>query len=163
MNKNHRAIIEALHIIEDENIKYFIVGIGTLGEELQSLTKEYGLNGQVFFLGYRDDVPQLLKAADVFCFPSNREGLGLAAIEAMASGLPLITSNVHGINDYSVNEVTGYSCSPDDHEAFAHMIETMKDTPKERKKFGRENVGIAEKYDAKETDILMRKIYEKYM
>ena len=57
---------------------------------------------------------ELYQVADIFCFPSKREGLGLAAIEAMSSGLPLITSNINGIKDYSIDGVTGYSCNPTD-------------------------------------------------
>lgn len=53
----------------------------------------------MYFLGYTNDIKELLYTADIFCFPSKREDLGLVAIETMASGLPLITSNIHGIND----------------------------------------------------------------
>lgn len=160
-NKNHRAIIEALHIIEDRNIKYYVIGMGELREALQKLVNEYGMNNQVFFLGYRGDIPQLLKAADVFCFPSKREGLGLAAVEAMASGLPLLTSNVHGINDYSVHGVTGYSCSPDNYVAFAQMIVRMKNDHENRKAFGWKNAANAVSYDITEVNRRMREIYNR--
>ncbi len=159
-NKNHRAIIETLHILKEKEIKYFIVGKGALEKELQKLADKYNLENQVFFLGYREDIPQLLKTTDVFCFPSKREGLGLAAVEAMASGLPLITSNVHGINDYSMNGVTGYSCAPDDYEAFANAIKRMKNDVSNRKMFGQANIEIADRYDVKEVNWCMRKIYE---
>lgn len=159
-NKNHRAIIEALHILKEKEIKYFIVGKGALEKKLQKLADKYNLENQVFFLGYREDIPQLLKAADVFCFPSKREGLGLAAVEAMASGLPLITSNVHGINDYSVNGGTGYSCAPDDYERFAQAIEAIKNDNASRIAFGKRNVVNAYRYDVKKVEQRMRKIYQ---
>lgn len=160
-NKNHRAIIEAMHILNDEAIKYFIVGKGALEEKLRKLAEGYNLENQVFFLGYREDIPQLLKAADVFCFPSKREGLGLAAVEAMASGLPLVTSNVHGINDYSMNGVTGYKCAPDDYEGFANAIKRIKKNAANRKMFGQTNAESADRYDVEETNRRMGKIYEK--
>lgn len=158
-NKNHRAIIEAIHILNDSQIKYLIIGMGALKESLQKLVAEYKLENQVFFLGFRDDVAQLLKIADVFCFPSKREGLGLAAVEAMASGLPLITSNVHGINDYSVNGKTGYSCSPNDYFAFAKSIRELMLNEDKRKEFGIYNEKMSEKYSVKKVDLLMRQIY----
>lgn len=161
-NKNHRAIIEAMHLLEDSNIKYFVVGMGALCEELQKLVSGYGMDGQVSFLGYREDIPELLKAADIFCFPSKREGLGLAAVEAMACGLPLVTSNVHGINDYSVNGVTGYACSPDDYEGFSRAIVSIKDDEGGIRAFGRRNASNANNYDVKEVNRRMREIYISY-
>lgn len=52
-------------------------------------------------LGYRTDIPDLLGAADIFCMPSRREGCGMAALEAMAAGLPLITVRNHGTKVYA--------------------------------------------------------------
>lgn len=86
----------------------------------------------------------------------------MAAVEAMASGLPLITSNVHGINDYSVNEQTGYSCAPDDYYAFARSIVKMKDDYESRNVFGCKNAVIAENYDKKKSDHQMKEIYIKF-
>lgn len=159
-NKNHRAIIEAMHILNNPQVKYLIVGMGTLEKTLEKLIMEYKLENQIFFLGFRDDVPQLLKSANAFCFPSKREGLGLAAIEAMASGLPLITSNVHGIKDYSVNGKTGYACAPNDYTEFAKSIHKLMVYSEEREKMGRYNTKISEKYSLKKVNLLMKQIYE---
>lgn len=161
-NKNHRAIIEAMHLLDDGDIKYFIAGQGELREELQKLVERYGLGGQVSFLGYRADIPDLLKAADIFCFPSKREGLGLAAIEAMACGLPLLTSNVHGINDYSVDGVTGYAYSPNDYEGFSKGLACMKNHKERMYAFGRGNALTAGNYAVEEADRRMREIYSRY-
>lgn len=161
-NKNHRAIIEAMHILKDGDIKYYIVGQGALCEELQRFVDSYGLGGQVSFLGYRADIPDLLKAADIFCFPSKREGLGLAAIEAMACGLPLLTSNVHGINDYSVDGVTGYAYSPNDYEGFSKGIACMKNYKERTYAFGRRSALTAGNYDVEEANRRMREIYSSY-
>lgn len=81
-------------------------------EELKRIVKLYRLEKEIYFLGYRDDIKDLLSASDVFCFLSKREGLGLAAVDAMASGLPLITSNIHGIKDYSINGKSGFTIAP---------------------------------------------------
>ena len=107
------------------NIHYAIAGVGDKKEYLEELAQTLGVSDRLHLLGYRRDIPELNTAADAFCFPSHREGLGLAAIEAMACGLPIITSNVHGINDYSIDGVTGYKCSPTDAEGFASAIEKL--------------------------------------
>ena len=62
------------------------------------------MEDQVYLLGLRNDVDMLMNCADVFVHPSFREGLGIALLEAMASGLPIITSDRHGLRDFSVME-----------------------------------------------------------
>lgn len=160
-NKNHRTIIKALAEIgvDKYNLFYTIVGSGKLENELRKLIVKLGLKNHVKLLGYRNDIKELLDAADVFCFPSRREGLGLAAIEAMACGLPLITSNIHGINDYSVNGITGYTCSPNDVEGFAHSILKLVNDPKIRRKFSTYNQEKAKNYDIRNVYEKMKKIY----
>ena len=79
----------------------------TLAQQIQALRKEKGLSQeelgeklgvarQVRFFGFRNDIPRMLQGADCFVFPSKREGLGIAALEAMAAGLPMITSDCRG-------------------------------------------------------------------
>ena len=99
--------------------------------------------------------------ADVFCFPSYREGLGLAAIEAMASGLPLLTSNVHGINDYSEDGVTGYKYTPSDAEGFAEGIRKLKDNDSLRIEMGQSNIERAQQYSLARINTQMREVYKR--
>lgn len=124
-NKNHQAIINAIHNIDDKKIKYLIVGQGILHNKIKRLIAMHGLQEQVFLLGQRSDVANLLNASDLFAFPSRREGLGMAAIEAMYLGLPLVASNIHGINDYLVNGINGFSSSPNDINTFSNSIERL--------------------------------------
>lgn len=158
-NKNHRVIIEALAQLSDPNIHYAIAGMGSQREALLALAGKLGISGQVHLLGYRKDVPELNYAADVFCFPSLREGLGLAAIEAMACGLPLITSDMHGINDYSADGVTGYKCAPTNAAGFADAIDKLVNDPLLRKKMGQNNKLLAKKYEISAINLLLGEIY----
>lgn len=150
INKNHRIIIEALRQIKIQypksNIHYCIAGKGNLSNDLEKLAEEYGLQEYTHFLGYREDVSVLYGIADIFAFPSKREGLGIAAIEAMASGLPLLTSNVHGINDYSVDGVTGYKCNPHDAAGFAKAILRLNRSRKKMFEIGLYNQQISKKF-----------------
>ena len=157
-NKNHQVIVRALAKVNDPNVHYAIAGMGSKQEALLALADEQGVAERVHLLGYRKDVPELNCSADVFCFPSYREGLGLAAIEAMACGLPIVTSNVHGINDYSIEGVTGYKCAPDDAEGFAEAIGKLKDRTL-REEIGRNNTRFAEKYEIYRINPLLGEVY----
>lgn len=90
--------------IKDKNFIYLICGRGVLKEHLQNLTKQLGLESKVKFLGFRKDIAEICKAADLFIFPSHQEGLPVALMEAMAAGLPAIASNVRGNRDLIAKE-----------------------------------------------------------
>lgn len=95
-NKNHEAVIRA---IAGMDVYYIIAGEGGLKQHLQSIIDTLGMNNNIKLLGYRNDVSELYEAADVFVFPSFREGLSVSVMEAMASGLPIACSNIRGNTD----------------------------------------------------------------
>ena len=98
-NKNHEVVIRALAEIKEKNFVYLIAGKGHLKDYLEKLIDDKGLQGNVKLLGYRTDINELLKITDLFVFPSKREGLGLALVEAMASGVNCIASDNRGSRD----------------------------------------------------------------
>ena len=118
-----------------------------------------GLESQIHFLGYRNDIPEICNISDVFVFPSLREGLGMAALEAMACGLPLITSNIHGILDYSVDGVTGLTCNPKSSMEFMRAIRKMKEDKELRRRISKTNISYVQKYSITNTLEKMKKIY----
>ena len=124
-NKNHKTVIRAISLMENKKAHYCIAGNGPLLQELTELAAKLGVSERVHFLGYRRDVPIILRQANVFVLPSQREGLGMAAIEAMSCGLPLVSSNRHGINDYSIEGITGYKHNPLDSQGFADSIDKI--------------------------------------
>ena len=138
-NKNHKVIIEAISQLHDKSIKYILCGKGKLREKLDQLAEEYHVSDQVFFLGYRKDVVDICSQSDVFTFPSYREGLGLASLEAMYSGLPLVASRIRGVEDYVVHGKSGCLCPPDDSHAFARAIRRLKDDREFRARCGEYN------------------------
>ena len=81
--KNHETVLKVLRQIKDKNFVYLICGRGVLMEHLQNLTKQLGLESKVKFLGFRKDIAEICKAADLFIFPSYQEGLPVALMEAM--------------------------------------------------------------------------------
>lgn len=158
-NKNHQIIIKALAKLNRPDVHYAIAGRGDKYDALVQLAAELGVSRQAHLLGYRTDIAELNCAADAFCFPSYREGLGLAAIEAMICGLPLITSNVHGINDYSENGVTGFQCAPADADGFTKAIASLAESPSLRSRMGSCNKLRALKYDVNKINDLLKAIY----
>lgn len=106
-NKNHTMILSALAELDDPHIKFISAGRGECMEALRQQTKELGLEDRVKFLGYRTDAGALYSVADAFVFPSFREGLSLALMEAMASGLPSIVGAIRGNVDLISDGVEG--------------------------------------------------------
>ena len=108
-NKNHELIIRALKELNDTRIHYALAGSGELLDYLKGLAASLGVERQVHFLGYRTDVAQLYKVADVLVHPSLREGLPVAVMEALASGLPVIATKIRGSSDLIEDGVNGIS------------------------------------------------------
>ena len=138
-NKNHQVVIKALGKLKDPNIHYIICGKGNQLENLKNLAKEQEIQNNIHFLGYRLDVVNICKQADIFIFPSHREGLGVAPLEAMFCGIPLITSKIRGPVDFMKDGKTGYLCDPDDADSFAMKIKKLKDNPQLREEMGNNN------------------------
>ncbi len=159
-NKNHEVILRAIAELNDQNIHYVIAGKGPNKHRLLQLSRELGLKDKVHLLGFRRDVADIYRASDIFCFPSKREGLGLAAIEAMASGMPIVTSNIHGICDYSINGETGFCCSPTNVYEFKEAILKLVEDSELRKEMGRHNANSVEKYSLETIKKEMKNIYE---
>lgn len=159
-NKNHKVIVDAIKKIDTDDIFYVICGIGDLDKDLKKRALKEGIDDKVLLLGYKENIIEIMKAADIFAFPSKREGLGVAALEAMASGLPLITSNVHGIVDYSIDGETGFCFSPDNVQGFADAIKYLYENEQERKTISLNNVSKVKKYDIKSVNNFMENIYQ---
>lgn len=158
-NKNHRVILQAMARLPQLPLHYILCGQGSEAEFLMELAHRLHLSDRVHILGYRQDVCELLHAADIFCFPSKREGLGMAALEAMEAGLPIVTSNVQGIQDYSVSGETGFACRADDVEAFTTAIETLTENRMLRKRMGTHNQEVVKAFYQEETNAIMREVY----
>lgn len=126
-NKNHEVMLRAMAELGDKRIKYVVAGRGALAEYLNGLASNLGIADQVQLLGFRTDVMVLLKAADVFVHPSFREGLSVAVMEAMASGLPVICSRIRGNTDLIDEGKGGYLFSPADCGELRNVLEQIAD------------------------------------
>ena len=161
--KNHEVIIEAISLINNPKIKYIICGIGDRLDFLTNLAIKCGVKDRVSFIGLRYDIPELLQATDIFAHPSKREGLGMAPLEAMASGLPILTSNIQGIKDYSVDGVTGFSLDPNDINGFSLAIKKLSDDRELRRKIGKNNVQAVQKWGVENSTIQLKNIITEFI
>lgn len=156
--KNHKVILEALEKIEDDYI-YIICGQGEKKEELVNLSKKLKIQNKVKFLGYRQDVKEILKASDIFCFPSKQEGLPVALMEAMASGLPVVCSNIRGNSDLIEEKKGGYLLEYDNSYEFLLKIHELINNDSLRKEMGEFNLEKIKEFDRKKVNNLMGEIY----
>lgn len=108
-SKGYRELIEVVPPIVQEfpEVRFVWVGEGDLGKFLLNRCKQYEVEDKVHLLGYRSDVPRLLRAADLFVFPTHFEGFGLAIVEAMAHDLPIVSSDAKSIPEIIENNVNG--------------------------------------------------------
>ncbi len=95
-----------------------------------------GLGDRLFFTGYRDDVPDLLGAMDLFLFPTHAEAFGMVIVEAMAAGVPVISADADGVLDIVVDEVTGLRVDPRDVAALSEATAALVRDPERRRLMG---------------------------
>ena len=161
-NKNHQIVIKALSEINNNNFIYLVAGKGNNKETLENLIIRLKLEDKVRILGYREDIADILSISDIFVFPSKREGLGMAALEAMELGLPIVASNIGGIKDYVENEYNGFLFDPQDDKRLAILLEILINNKRIREEFGRKSSKISKKYSVENSIREMLEIYRKY-
>jgi glycosyltransferase involved in cell wall biosynthesis len=129
--KGHTYLIDAFGILAPRfpDLHLALVGDGELLSDLRSRTQHLGLTDRVLFLGWREDVPDLLHAFDLFVFPSLSEGMGRGLVEAMASRLPIVATRVCSIPEVLADGEAGYLVEPADSLSLACGIETLLRDP----------------------------------
>lgn len=155
-NKNHETVIRA---ISGMDVYYIIAGQGDLKAHLVKVAAEVGMADRVKLLGYRADVNELYAVADLFVFPSFREGLSVSLMEAMASGLPVICGRIRGNVDLIENEMGGYLCKPDDINAYVKAIAKLSKDLNLRITMSCENSKTITQFDIVRINGIMMKIY----
>ena len=93
IGKNHIMLIEAIHQLQNPLIRLYIFGVGDMQDQLEQLIKTLKISDQVFLMGFDPNPYKYLKAANLFIFGSNHEGFPNVVLEAMACGLPILTTN----------------------------------------------------------------------
>ena len=137
-SKGHKYLIDAARILKERTpkIKFIIVGKGKLEIALDKRAHDLGVNDIVFFLGFRDDVPRILASLDCFVLTSEAEGLGTSIMDAMASRLPVVATQVGGIPEIVLHDETGFLVSPRNPRALAEAIFELYQNRDRARRFG---------------------------
>ena len=108
-----------------QDTMFVAVGRGDMMDELQGLVKQYGLEGRAVFVGQQHNVSEWLLCADVFCFTTDYEGFSNALLEAMACGLPVVSTEHPGVNELICDNSVGKTVACNDHRAMAGEIQKL--------------------------------------
>lgn len=142
--KNHVALLHALgRLPASFRPLYLHVGIEEPGNPEQNLARKLGIAGQVRFLGALQDVRQALYASDIFVMPSLTEGFGIAAVEALATGLPALLTNVAGLRDFRAQYDGLWYAEPDASSLHAALEEMLAVTSEQRRVRARDYPAIS--------------------
>lgn len=155
--KNHDILIDAMKKLNKSDTVLLIAGAGENMDKLQIRIENEGLKNSVRLLGYRSDIKELLKASDCFVFPSFQEGLPGALMEAMASGLPCIASNIRGNTD--ALDDSPFMFAPNDCDRLVLLMEKMLDSDV-RYAEAEKNKERVRKFDIPEAINAYKKIYD---
>jgi glycosyltransferase involved in cell wall biosynthesis len=155
-DKDHATLLRALARVPQAHLA--LVGDGELRPRLQAQARSLGIAGRVHFLGRRPDVPQLLKMSDVFVHSTHSDGFCLAALEAMAAGIPVIATSVPGLAEVVGN--AGVLLPPGDDAALAVAISSLLASEGRRKELAAAGVARARQFAIESTAEAYIRFYE---
>lgn len=160
-NKNQKTVIEAIERLHNPNIYFVMCGIGEKKAELEQYVKEHELEEHIRFVGFRNDLHEILQTSDCFVLSSFREGLSVALMEAMAEGLPVVCSRIRGNVDLIQDGEGGILVEPEKSDDFKHAFENLYEMKKlnKLKQIGEVNRKHVQAYGREVVDDLMRTIY----
>lgn len=163
LNKNLSVTLRAFAKLKNSSAYYVICGTGDQLENCKSLAIELNISEQVIFTGYRYDIHEIVHIADVFLFPSLREGLGAAPIEAMSTGVPIIASDIRGVREYAVDGWNSILLKTNDVDGYTSAITRLSENEDLREYLGRNAAESVKPFDIHNSIKAMEQIYANYL
>lgn len=165
VNKNQDMAIDLVEQLKYEipNIKLLLVGRGKLEQSYRNKVKSLNLDDYIDFLGYRNDVENIMRLSDVAISMSRREGLPVNILEAMATGLPLVVTNCRGNRDLVKHNENGYVVELNDINSFKYFIQKIASSDQLKNKFKVKSLNNIENYSIKSIEKKMINIYNQYI
>jgi len=161
--KGHRYLLKAISLLNGKfnNVKFLIAGDGSLKKELIDSAERLEISDKVEFLGYRENIKELISEIDLVVLPSLYEGLPLIALETGAMGKPIIVTNVDGSPEAVINEKTGIVIPPKDEDSLKNALEELLDNKGLLLEYGRNaQKFIREEFDIKKQVEKTEKLYK---
>ena len=158
--KRHRDALAAFIRLGRKDVHLAFAGIGPLRDELWKQIADLGLRNQVHMLGYRRDIPALIRASVATLLPSEREGLPRAIMESLSLEVPAIGTEIRGVKDL-LEGGCGILTKVGDHEALAKAMAYMLDHPKEAKAMGKKGRERMVAYDLQRIIALHEELYRR--
>lgn len=147
----------------DCDLSVYLVGDGPMRSEIVADIERRGLEGTVHMLGYRKDVAEILAACDVFVLPSYREGTPRVITEAMASGLPVIATDIAGIPEQVADGENGFLIQPGDIGALADRLERLCSSATLREEFSSEGRNRVERFSKEQMLTDIKAVYDELL
>lgn len=160
--KDHHTLLLACKHLYDRQAQFrlLIIGDGPLRRELEKNVNELGLTEQVEFTGMRHDIPAQLHRLDMFVLSSVSEGISLTLLEAMATSLPIVATDVGGNPEVVKDGVTGFIVPPSNPEALADKLAYLIHNPDLRRRMGEEGrKRVVEQFDIRQTARKYEELY----
>lgn len=157
-NKNITLLLDIIKYMNNSKIKCLICGKGILMDKMIKKSEQLNISKQVKFLGFRDDIKDLLKISNIYISTSKREGLPRALMEAMASGLLCVVSNVRGNKDLIDNGKGGFCCNNIDE--YVNAINNIIKSNSNDIKYSEYNINKIKNYDINNVIKEMKAIYK---
>jgi N-acetyl-alpha-D-glucosaminyl L-malate synthase BshA len=155
-------VIKIFYKIQEKlDVKLMMVGDGPEKLEAENLCEQLGISSKVIFFGNSNEVDQILSYTDLFLLPSETESFGLAALEAMAWGVPVISSNSGGLPEVNFEGVSGYLSNVGDTDDMAAKAISILEDDDNLCLFKRNALEVAKKFDIKNILPLYESLYEK--
>jgi glycosyltransferase involved in cell wall biosynthesis len=165
--KNHEMLVAAFAQLVGQQplpTELWLVGDGELRETVQHQVRALGIESRVRFLGVRSDIPDLLRAADVFVFPSRWEGNPLSVMEAMAAGLPVVATAVGGVPELVEDGASGILVPNEDLHGLVAAMQRMAQNPDLREQMGHAaRCRAVERFDIRQTVRAYEALYEELL
>ena len=164
--KAHDVQLDGLKLILQErpNVKLWLLGVGPLMEDIRALCTQMGLDDSVTFLGFREDLPEVLALADVQIHPSDMEGVPLAVLSGMMAGLPIVASRVGGLPEVIRHDQSGILIEPRNPKALAEAVLSLLDDPETGRRLGRgAQAFIRDEYSLEAAAERVGQVYERLL
>ncbi|HYM94077.1 MAG TPA: N-acetyl-alpha-D-glucosaminyl L-malate synthase BshA [Chitinophagaceae bacterium] len=143
--------------------KLLFVGDGPERVTAENLCRELNLCDNILFVGKQEQIEDVLAIADLFLLPSEYESFGLAALEAMAAGVPVISTNVGGLTEISIHGETGFMADVGDVRTMSQQALSILKDDETLKRFKKQAAAHAKKYDIHYIVPQYEKLYERFL